>query len=233
MSRFIDSLRDQLQDALATRKPLFLFGDMNLDVSRPDSRGVAAYNALLSELSLQQLANEPTHLLPTPTILDHVVTNLPDTRASVQVLREAVGDHQPVTCSVALPRIRLKPECEIRRWDQADWSAICLDMLLADWEPMIATGNVNDKLDEFMLIWDTVLDRHCRTVRTRLAPPGCPWLRDNPELQGYHLTLNHFQCQSCHVLAPPLLFHNPDIIVGIIVCIRTIMFINFYHPGTS
>ena len=124
-------------------------------------------------------------MLLTPTILDHVVTNLPDTRASVQVLRGAVGDHQPVICSVALPRIRLKPEYrEPRRWDRADWSAICLDMLLAVWEPMLPAGNVDDKLDELMLIWDTVMDRHCQTVRTRLAPPGCPWIRENPELQA-------------------------------------------------
>ncbi|KAF0305593.1 hypothetical protein FJT64_022786 [Amphibalanus amphitrite] len=158
---------------------------MNIDVSKPDSRGVAAYGALLGELNLQQLVDKPTHLEPTPAILDHVITNLPDTRASVTVLREAIGDHQPVTCSIALPKIRLKPEYrEIRRWDRADWSAICLDMLQADWEPMFQAVGVDAKLDEFMTIWDAVMDCHCPTVRTRSAPLGCPWLKENPELQA-------------------------------------------------
>ena len=151
VSRLIDCLRDQ--HALATGKPVFVFRDMNIDVSRSDSRGVAACSALPSELNLQQLVHEPTHLQPTPTILDQVITNQPGTRASVAVLSEAFGDQQPVSCSVVLPRIRLKPEYrEIRRWDRADWSAICLDMLLADWEPMLRAVDVDAKLDGFMLI---------------------------------------------------------------------------------
>ena len=185
VSRFIDSLRDQLLDALASGKPVFLLGDVNIDVSRPSSSGVAAYTALLNELNLHQLVDRPTHLQPTPTILDHVVTNQPDTRASVAVLSEAIGDHQPVTCSAALPKVRRKPEYrETRRWDRADWSAICLDFLLADWEPVFGAIDVDTKLDEFMLVWDAVIDRHCPKVRTRSAPLGCPWLRENPDLQA-------------------------------------------------
>ena len=57
-------------------------------------------------------------------------------------------------------------------------------MLLADWEPMLQAVDVDAKLDEFMLIWDADMDRHCPTVRTKSAPLGCPWLRDNPELQA-------------------------------------------------
>ena len=58
-----------------------------------------------------------------------------------------------MSCSVALPRIRPKPEYhEIRRWDRADWSAVCLDMPLADWEPMLRAVDVDAKLDEFMVI---------------------------------------------------------------------------------
>ena len=121
MSRFIDCLRDQLLNVLAAGRPVFLLGDINIDISRPDARGVTAYKTLLNELSLHQLVQEPTHLSPTPTILDHIITNQPDIQSSVTVLSEALGDHQPVTCSVTLPKIRLKPEYrETRRWDRAD-----------------------------------------------------------------------------------------------------------------
>ena len=68
-----------------------------------------------------------------------------------------------MSCSVVLPRIlHLKPEYrEIRRFDRADWSATCLDML-TDWEPMLQSVDFDAKLDEFMLIWDAVMGRHCR-----------------------------------------------------------------------
>ena len=95
MSRFIDCLRDQLLNVLATGRPVFLLGDINIDISRPDARGVTAYKTLLNELSLHQLVQEPTHLSPTPTILDHIITNQPDIQSSVTVLSEALGDHQP------------------------------------------------------------------------------------------------------------------------------------------
>ena len=185
LTRFISSLHDQLLEASATGRPLFLFGDMNIDVSRPDSSGVAAYSTMLSELNLCQLVREPTHLRPTPTILDHIITNQADIQPLVRVLPEAIGDHQPVTCAINLPKIRLKPEYrETRRWDRADWSAICLDLLLADWEPMHHAVGTDSKLKEFMVIWDAIMDRHCPMTRTRTAQLGCPWLRDNVELRA-------------------------------------------------
>ena len=60
-SVFIDSLRDQLIEASATGRPLFLFGDMNIDVSRPDSRGAAAYIQRYAERAEPPSAGSKAH----------------------------------------------------------------------------------------------------------------------------------------------------------------------------
>ena len=59
-----------------------------------------------------------------------------------------------------------------------------MELLLADWEPMLRAVDVDSKLDEFMIVWDTVMNRHCPVVRTRSARLSCPWLRENPELRA-------------------------------------------------
>ena len=184
ISSFLDSLHGQLQMALSRGKPLFLLGDVNINVSDREASSVRRYLQLLTELGLHQLVSEPTHLSPRPTTLDHIVTNHANLSDSVKVLADSPSDHQPVVCSVPLPKIRPTPVFrEIRRWERADWDSICLDLLLADWKPMYEAPDVDGKLCEFMRTWDDVIDRHCPVVRVRSGRSGsCPWIREDPEL---------------------------------------------------
>ncbi|KAF0301813.1 hypothetical protein FJT64_025962 [Amphibalanus amphitrite] len=85
----LDSLQQQLCQVKSLGKSLYLLGDMNLDVSRPEARGVHRYLQLLDELQLHQLVRETTHPSPTPTTLDHVITNVPPERSSTIVVDDA------------------------------------------------------------------------------------------------------------------------------------------------
>ena len=121
----------QLQEALSKGKPLFLLGDMNIDLSSKSSPGVRRYEQLLAELNLTQLVQKPTNLLPRPSIIDHVITNTPDFLSDVKVLTDSISDHQPVTCLLRLPKSCKKTRTrQIRRWNKTDWNAVCLDLLL-------------------------------------------------------------------------------------------------------
>ena len=83
VSSFLDSLRGQLQAALSKGTPLFLLGDMNIDLSNPNTFNARRYLQLLTELDLNQIVSEPTHLSPRPSILDHIITNQPDLHSAV------------------------------------------------------------------------------------------------------------------------------------------------------
>ena len=57
----IEDLHSQLTRVMAKEQPIFLLGDTNFDVTRPDKPGVTSYLRHLQDLSLRQLVTEPTH----------------------------------------------------------------------------------------------------------------------------------------------------------------------------
>ena len=150
-----------------------------LDATSADTR---YYSNVLAELSLIQLVQEPTHLHPTPTCLDHVITNIVNTQ--VAVLDTTISDHQPVVAEVPIGRLRRRPVYrDTRSWRTANWDAISLDFLLADWSSLHAREDIDQMVADFMKIWTEVLDRHCPIRRRRVRHPDCPWLTDNQPLR--------------------------------------------------
>ena len=78
--------------------------------------------------------DRPTHLHPVPTTLDHVLTDQRDPVPQVEVLADAISDHQPVVVTARLGRLRSPPEWRTARpWRRCNWDAICLDLLEANW----------------------------------------------------------------------------------------------------
>ena len=182
VSQAVEELQEQLQEILIRAKPVVLLGDVNINILDTQSLDTRRYLTCLSELNLNQLIKQPTHLFPTPTALDHAVTNVPSARASV--LSTPIGDHQPITVSVPIGRLR-KPANErtSRNWGRADWDAICLDLLMSDWTAFETSEDINSMVESFMAIWWSVLDQHCPTRARRSRRRGCPWIRDDLELR--------------------------------------------------
>ena len=179
----IENLRVQLQIALTSGKPTFVLGDFNINLLRPEAPGVRGFNTMLADLNLYQLVDKPTHLHPTPTLLDLVLTNVTGLQSSVRVLPEPIADHQPVLINVPIRRNRRRPtKVTARPWSHVDWDALCLSLLLMDWEPFYAADDINDKLALFMERWNAAVDAHCPVVTRTKRRPSCPWLRDNIEI---------------------------------------------------
>ena len=93
VSASLDALRGLLTAASGTGRPTFLLGDLNFDCESPNTR---RYASVIEELNMRQLVDSPTHLQPTPSALDHVVTNQCDPPPVVSVLPDVISDHQPV-----------------------------------------------------------------------------------------------------------------------------------------
>ena len=102
-------LGHQLTQVLAKNKPVYLLGDTNFDLLSPDKPGVAAYRQLLSDYSLSQLIDAPTHPDPTPTLLDHLVTSTPDLTSRARVIASDISDHDMITAQVRGIRVRRRP----------------------------------------------------------------------------------------------------------------------------
>ena len=158
---------------------------VNLNVLDTAAPRIRRYISMIGELSMVQLVDRPTHLHPVPTALDHVLTDQRDPAPQVEVLADAISDHQPVVVTARLGRLRSPPEWRTARpWRCCNWEAICLDLLEANWSAVDDATDVNKCVREFMAIWDTIFDRHCPARRVRVSKPDCPWLTDDPALRA-------------------------------------------------
>ena len=97
------------------------------------------------------------------------------------MLSDAIGDHQPIMVSARLGRVRWRT---VRSWRRADWNAIRLDLLQSNWEEVDGATDVNECVQHFMNVWNTVMDRHCPPRRVRAVRPSCPWIADDPDLRA-------------------------------------------------
>ena len=182
----IDALRQQLLEVSRLDKPVFLLGDLNLDLMRPEKSQVSQYICMLQELNFIQLIRDPTRPGTTPSLIDHVITN----RTSIgceaaAVVKTHVSDHDLITVRAPLPRTKRKPrELTTRSTRGVDFNHLCLDLLLSDWSALYRdeTTSIDDLYRAFLENWDAAVDRHCPLKRVRLRHPDRPWLTLDDDL---------------------------------------------------
>ena len=183
-ARGLELIEEQLRAAVATCKPVVVLGDFNIDMLDDSKPGTRDLKRIISDQNLTQLVDKPTHILPTPTLLDLILTNFNGHQSSTRVLPEAVADHQPVIFSAPVRRQRHPRPYPVttRPWKRIDWDALCLRLLTADWEPLYSSAAVDDKLAAFMGVWNEAVDELCPVVTVSRRRPDCPWLRDDPDI---------------------------------------------------
>ena len=180
----VDDLHDQLLAARGYGKPVFCLGDTNINLLRPDGPGVRQYRAALHELDLTHLVTEPTHLEPTGSLIDHIITDVPDLTATVVAPPDFIADHLTVIVRAPIRRPSRRPApFTARPWRKVDWDAVCLDFLRADWSAVYDSVAVDDKVSAFLSVWWSVFDVHCPSKRVTPRRHRCPWLDDYPELR--------------------------------------------------
>ena len=185
VSSSLECLQSLLLELKSLGKPLFVLGDMNFNVLNAEKHETKRYQLMLQELDLNQLISSPTHLYPTPTALDHAITNLTTVDVTTRVLQEDISDHLPIMVQTSIPKTRpIKKERVIRPWHRTDWNSLCLDIMLADWTELEVADDVNNMVAIFMEIWDDLINKHCpeRVVKTG-GSPRCPWIQEVPGLR--------------------------------------------------
>ena len=176
----IDSLHHQLTLILAQDRPTFLLGDVNFDVLQPSKPGVSSYVQHLNDLSLQQLIAEPTRPGPTPSLIDHLITNRPDLTSSAQVTPYNISDHDLITALITDVKTRHVPDTiTVRSTRHVNDDALCLDLLQADWSELYEADSTSNMWNSFLTVWDPIINQHMpmRTIKVKHRPG--PWLDDD------------------------------------------------------
>ncbi|KAF0290688.1 hypothetical protein FJT64_011126 [Amphibalanus amphitrite] len=168
---------------LGTGTPVYLLGDVNIDLLRPEKPDTVQYSALLTELSLKQLVQQPTHPGDRPSLIDHALTNQDDSRATASVIAAHVSDHDLTVVTMPFPRVRRKPrELTTRSMRHTDFDRLCLDLLTSDWSDMLNAEDVNTAYDAFLRTLNAAVDNHCPLKRVRFRHRECPWLTLSEDL---------------------------------------------------
>ena len=185
-ARGLELIEEQLRAAVATCKPVVVLGDFNFDMVDDAKPGTRDFKRIISDQNLTQLVDKPTHIHPTPTLLDLILTNLTDHHSSISVLPEPVADHQPVIFSAPVRRQRRPRPAPVttRPWRRMNWDALCLRLLTADWEPLYSAAAIDGKLAAFMDVWNAAVDELCPVVTVSPRRPDCPWLKDDPDIDS-------------------------------------------------
>ena len=179
----IGDLHDQLRYALGYGKPVYCLGDTNINLLRQDAPGVRQYKTALDELGLTQLVNEPTHLEPSLSLIDHIISNVPNQSATVLISNQ-IADHLTVTVRAKLRRQGRRPSpFKTRSWRKVNWDAVCLNLLQSDWSSIYSMDSVDEKVAAFLTRWWEVMDAHCPLKTVTPRRPRCPWIEDNDELK--------------------------------------------------
>ena len=120
MTPSLEHLHDHLRETAGVGRAVLLLGDMNFDIMNTTSPITRRYTDMLSELGMSQLVYGPTHLHPTPTALDHVITNMQDPVPGITICADAISDHQPVVVSAHLGQVkRARQWRTLRSWRRA------------------------------------------------------------------------------------------------------------------
>ena len=100
---------------IANKYDIILMGDLNIDVlSQNKENSVIQYKNMLLSLGLKNKISKPTRITETTeTVLDHVITNLPNDVMYSGILVAKVTDHLPVFALCGLNPVRTKSQIDI------------------------------------------------------------------------------------------------------------------------
>ena len=176
----IDDLHSQLTNILGRGLPVYLLGDTNFDVSRPEKQGVTSYLQQLSDLSLTQLITTPTHPGLHSSLIDHLITSTPDLATNARVVPCNISDHDLIAATVSIIKTRhVVSTINVRSTRRVNTDALCLDLLQTDWSSIYASASTSDKWSSFLQTWSPAIDAHMPVHAVKLKHRPYPWLQDD------------------------------------------------------
>ena len=181
----LDDLQFQLTSTLARHHPLYALGDVNIDLLQQSTTAAQRYLAMLDDLSLSQLISAPTRTTTSSsTLIDHIITSNTELTADARVIDCSVSDHDMIAVNILAKRTRRSAQTVTNRPTRnVNTDALCLDLLLADWNAVYSATTASAKWNAWLQIWQPIIDIHMPVRTIRLKHPSSPWLHDNPELQ--------------------------------------------------
>ena len=163
--------------ALSLNKDIYILGDLNCDVSKPNDAVSQILINFCTAFNLTQMVKQPTRITETSTtLIDVIMASNTDLVRDVKVLPCSISDHDTVYLEFDLKKDRPAPVyITTRSFKNYDQVAFHGDMSIAPWSVIYIFDDVDDKLNAFHLIFDDIFDSYApiKEVKIQSRPNPC------------------------------------------------------------
>ena len=116
LSCFDTYLTPSLITASLQNKPIYILGDRNCDILKPDCRGAIALTKFCHSFNLSQLVSRPTRVTKTTeSLIDVIITTNPRQVIETDVMPSSISDHDLPYVVLRIKKERCKLTCMIGR----------------------------------------------------------------------------------------------------------------------
>ena len=161
--------------------PIVVKGDINIDLLRPNKPITSQYQFILSSLNLHQHVHKPTRTTDkTSTLIDHIISNLPERNPHTDVLPcPLVSDQDAVyaTINIKVTRFQIRHKF-IRNLKNFDESSFIEDFKTLPFAASFGVSDPDEKLEILSSLRKECIDRHALSELTKVTRPPAPWLKD-------------------------------------------------------
>ena len=182
---------DQWEMALATGKEVIVLGDCNLDFLKFNNAGVLQplVDTMLQRiypLGVIQCVQGPTHRWPgqTPSVIDHIYTNVPEKLSQVQVKVCGSSDHRLILATRYARNIKQNIRyCKNHSYKNFDKEKFLQEVENISWWEVYACYDVELAVDIFTNKLTKILDRMAQVKKFQIKTKYCAWVKNSTKDQ--------------------------------------------------
>ena len=182
LSEFFDHFEKLIKAVDNENKEMYILGDLNCNMLKTNNDSNIPTKKIKSLYELYQLAqliDEATRITPTTTsLIDHIVTNMPEKISDSGVIHTGISDHSLV---FAIRKISIvtKQEntLEIRNMKNFDEGKFIEELLKQHWEYVyFFADDPNAMWEIWKNVFLEVLDKHAPLQQKKIRSKKVPWI---------------------------------------------------------
>ena len=180
LSEFFDHFEKLIKAIDNENKEMYILGDLNCDLLRPDKDyniPTKKIKSLYELYQLSQLIDEATRVTMTTTsLIDHMVTNTPEKISDSGVIHTGISDHSLIFAIRKISVIKKQENIvEMRNMKNFNEEKFVAELLKQHWEQVyFFAEDPNDMWEIWKKIFVEVLDKHaplqCKKIRSKKVP---------------------------------------------------------------
>ena len=167
---------------MITKTKKCILGDLNCDVMKADKDSntpTKKIKSLYELYQLSQLIDKPTRVtMTTSSLIDHIVTNTPETISDSGVIHTGISDHSLVFAIRKIYVVKKdEHSIEIRKMKNFNENKFISELMQQHWEYIYCCAeDPNDMWEILKSIFLEMLDKHAPLQHKKLRSKKVPWI---------------------------------------------------------